>query len=113
MYFSMRNPTAEDRHGARPPAVRMATFAYGMHSLGSFRARGGVVYTCVWYACGAAAAAAWAGRDGADLAAHLPAFRRMCVSCMRRPSHALAAASSAGTGNGAARTVPATRSGRA
>ena len=44
VYFSMRKPTAEDRHGARPPAVRMATFAYGMHSLGSFRARGGVEY---------------------------------------------------------------------
>ena len=38
VYFSMRNPTAELRQGARPPAVRMATFAYGMHSLGSFRA---------------------------------------------------------------------------
>ena len=42
VYFSMRKPTAELRQGARPPAVRMATFAYGMHSLGSFRARGGV-----------------------------------------------------------------------
>ena len=38
VYFSMRKPTAEDRHGARPPAVRMATFAY----IGDgFRARGG------------------------------------------------------------------------
>ena len=67
----------------------------------------------MWYAFGAAAAAAWAGRDGADLGSHLPAFRRKRNGCMRRPSHALAAASSAGTGNGAARTVPATRSGRA
>ena len=33
VYFSMRKPTAEDRHGARPPAVRMATFAYGSRGL--------------------------------------------------------------------------------
>jgi len=44
VYFSMRKPTAELRQGARPPAVRMATFAYGMHSFGSFCARGGVGY---------------------------------------------------------------------
>ena len=38
MYFSIRKPTEDERQGARPPAVRIATFAYGMHSLGSFRA---------------------------------------------------------------------------
>ena len=39
VYFSMRKPTAELRQGARPPAVRMATFAY----MGDgFRAPGGV-----------------------------------------------------------------------
>jgi len=27
VYFSMRKPTDEERHGARPPAVRMATLA--------------------------------------------------------------------------------------
>ena len=48
VYFSMRKPTEDERHGARPPAVRIATFAYGIHSLGSFRARGGVEYiVCV------------------------------------------------------------------
>ena len=57
------------------------------------------------------AAAAWAGRDGADLGAHLPAFRRMCVSCMRRPSDALAAAGSDRTCNGAGRAVPLVRGG--
>ena len=29
VYFSIRKPTEEERHGARPPAVRMATFACG------------------------------------------------------------------------------------
>ena len=39
MYFSIRKPTLDERQGARPPAVRMATFAY----IGDgFRARGGV-----------------------------------------------------------------------
>ena len=48
VYFSIRKPTEDERHGARPPAVKIATFAYGMHSLGSFRARGGVEYiVCV------------------------------------------------------------------
>ena len=49
MYFSIRKPTEDERHGARPPAVKMATFAYGgMHGLGSFRARGGGEYiVCV------------------------------------------------------------------
>jgi len=48
VYFSIRKPTDDERHGARPPAVRMATFAYGMHGLGSCRARGGVEYiVCV------------------------------------------------------------------
>jgi len=37
VYFSIRNPTEDERHGARPPAVRMATFAYGSRGL----ARGG------------------------------------------------------------------------
>ena len=57
------------------------------------------------------AAAAWAGCRSAGLAAHLPAFRRKRKGCRRRPSDALAAASSAGTGNGAARTVPLVRGG--
>ena len=101
VYFSMRNPTAEDRQGARPPAVRMATFAYR------------VVVWRVWGWGGVgSAAAAWAGRDGADLGAHLPAFRRKRNGCMRRPSHALTDASSAGTCDGAVRAVPLTRSGR-
>ena len=48
VYFSIRKPTEDERHGARPPAVKIATFAYGMHSLGSFRARGSVAYiVCV------------------------------------------------------------------
>ena len=39
VYFSIRKPTLDERQGARPPAVRMATFAY----IGDgFRARGGV-----------------------------------------------------------------------
>ena len=38
VYFSIRKPTEDERQGARPPAVRIATFAYGMHTLGSFRA---------------------------------------------------------------------------
>ena len=39
VYFSIRKPTEDERHGARPPAVRIATFAY----IGDgFRARGGV-----------------------------------------------------------------------
>ena len=38
MYFSIRKPTEDERQGARPPAVRIATFAYGLHSLGLFRA---------------------------------------------------------------------------
>ena len=39
VYFSIRKPTEDERHGARPPAVRIATFAY----MGDgFRARGGV-----------------------------------------------------------------------
>ena len=45
MYFSIRKPTEDERHGARPPAVNIATFAY----IGDgFRARGGVEYiVCV------------------------------------------------------------------
>jgi len=57
------------------------------------------------------AAAARAGCHRADLRAHLPAFRRKRKGCRRRPSDALAAASSAGTGNGAARTVSLVRGG--
>ena len=37
VYFSIRKPTEDERHGARPPAVRIATFAYGIHSSGLFR----------------------------------------------------------------------------
>ena len=33
VYFSMRKPTEELRHGARPPAVRIATFAYDLMGL--------------------------------------------------------------------------------
>ena len=33
VYFSIRKPTEDERHGARPPAVRMATFAYGSRGL--------------------------------------------------------------------------------
>ena len=86
VYFSIRKPTEDERHGARPPAVRIATFAYGIHSSGLFRmarfaregarsivlarfAREGAwSISCVWYAFGAAAAAARAGRECADLA---------------------------------------------
>ena len=51
---------------------------------------------------GAAAAAARAGRDGPDLAriCDLHRGRTRRTDCMRRPSHALTAASSAGTCNG-------------
>ena len=102
VYFSIRKPTEDERHGARPPAVRIATFAY----IGDgFRARGGG-------RVGSGALGSRRRRDGADLQAHLPAFRRMCVSCKRRPSDAFAAASSAGPCNGAARAVPLVRGGR-
>ena len=30
MYFSIRKPTEDERHGARPPAVKIATFAYDL-----------------------------------------------------------------------------------
>ena len=33
MYFSIRKPTEDERHGARPPAVNIATFAYGIRGL--------------------------------------------------------------------------------
>ena len=33
VYFSMRKPTEDERHGARPPAVKIATFAYGWRGL--------------------------------------------------------------------------------
>ena len=33
MYFSIRKPTEDERHGARPPAVKMATFAYDLMGL--------------------------------------------------------------------------------
>ena len=98
VYFSIRKPTEDERHGARPPAVKMATFAYGSRGL---------------FVCGRGEG--WGSRrrrDGADLAAHLPAFRRKRKGCRRRPSDAFAAASSAGTCNGAVRAVPATRGGR-
>ena len=53
VYFSMRKPTAEDRHGARPPAVRMATFAYDLMGLarrGAGRGgdRGGGAMAQIW-----------------------------------------------------------------
>ena len=33
VYFSIRKPTEDERHGARPPAVKIATFAYGWRGL--------------------------------------------------------------------------------
>ena len=42
VYFSIRKPTEEERHGARPPAVKIATFAYGWRGLARVGAgRGG------------------------------------------------------------------------
>ena len=97
VYFSIRKPTEDERQGARPPAVRMATFAYDLMGL---RARGG-----------------WGGGDRgsrrggamAQIWRRLPAFRRMCVSCMRRPSHAFSGGQQRWNGQRAARAVPATR----
>ena len=45
VYFSIRKPTEEERHGARPPAVRMATFACG--GVRGSCARAGAVWGCV------------------------------------------------------------------
>ncbi len=44
VYFSIRKPTEDERHGARPPAVRMATFACG--GVRSSCARAGAVWGC-------------------------------------------------------------------
>ena len=52
VYFSIRKPTEDERHGARPPAVRMATFACG--GVRGSCARAGAV----WGARGAGSAAA-------------------------------------------------------
>ena len=42
VYFSIRKPTEDERHGARPPAVKIATFAYGGRGLARVRVgRGG------------------------------------------------------------------------
>ena len=48
VYFSIRKPTEDERHGARPPAVKIATFAYDLMGLarvgvGRGRGRGGGV----------------------------------------------------------------------
>ena len=42
VYFSIRKPTEDERHGARPPAVNIATFAYmggGLARMGVGRGR--------------------------------------------------------------------------
>ena len=67
-------------------------------------AREGCGVSCVWYAFGAAAAAASAGRDGADLGAHLPAFRALVACAVRRTRSRLPAALARATGAG--RAVP-------
>ena len=33
VYFSIRKPTEDERQGARPPAVNIATFAYDLMGL--------------------------------------------------------------------------------
>ena len=87
MYFSIRKPTEDERHGARPPAVKIATFAYGMHSLGSFRARGGVEYRV----CGRCAARPRRRRGRAAMAqiwARIcrPSAGRALKACAARPT---------------------------
>ena len=73
VYFSMRKPTAELRQGARPPAVRMATFAYGSRGLARMGVgRGGERR-------GGAMAQIWA-RICRPSAAHAP------VACAVRPT---------------------------
>ena len=114
VYFSMRKPTAEDRHGARPPAVRMATFAYigvGWRVCGVVLcfAREGVWGVC-GYAFGAAAAAAWAGRDGADLGRICRPSATAGKACAARPTRSRLPAALE-HGNGAARAVLLVRSG--
>ena len=53
VYFSIRKPTEEERHGARPPAVKIATFAYDLMGLarrGAGRGgdRGGGAMAQIW-----------------------------------------------------------------
>mgnify|MGYP004384494129 CR=1 FL=1 len=102
VYFSIRKPTEDERQGARPPAVRIATFAYGMHSLGSFRARGGVGYRV----CGRCAARPRRRRGRAAMA---QIWARICrpsavngmAACAARPTRSrLPAARERATGPG-------------
>ena len=44
VYFSIRKPTEDERHGARPPAVKIATFACG--GVRGSCARAGAVWGC-------------------------------------------------------------------